>query len=178
MEHSMEESTVEQFVGLFSAGEHEIFRYIYALIPKRDDAQDVMQATALALWRKFAEYDRGQPFVPWACRFAYYEVLRFRKAHRHWAVRLSQETISVLADDSAGQRDELEPRREALLRCIEKLPALSRQLLEQRYTSGLSVQEIAKRTNRSVHTLYKSMQKIRNWLLRCIAKTLDAEVSA
>ncbi len=39
-----------------------IRRYVRGLIPNRVDADDVMQETSLALWRKFDEYCPEQPF--------------------------------------------------------------------------------------------------------------------
>ena len=53
---------------MFLASEKELFRYISALVPCVTDAQDLVQQTALALWRKFEAYDPRQPFTPWACR--------------------------------------------------------------------------------------------------------------
>ena len=65
----------ELLVGLLTAHQQELFRYIFALLPHEEDARDVLQETSVALCRKFDEYDPSQPFLPWAYRFAFLEVL-------------------------------------------------------------------------------------------------------
>ena len=77
------------------ASEKEVFRYISALVPYLNDAQDLLQQTALALWQKFAAYDPSQPFTPWACRFALLEVKDFLRRNRKWHALLE----SDLADE-------------------------------------------------------------------------------
>ena len=61
----------KQFMMQFARHEHDLFRYVLTLLPNWNDAQDVMQETAAALWQKFDQYDPGRPFLPWACQFAY-----------------------------------------------------------------------------------------------------------
>jgi DNA-directed RNA polymerase specialized sigma24 family protein len=59
-----------QFLRLFLEAERDIHRYICAILPNPQDARDVLQETALALWEEFDQYDVTRPFVPWAVRFA------------------------------------------------------------------------------------------------------------
>lgn len=174
----MKDEKVEQFVRCFSADEHRIYRYVYAMVPNADDARDIVQETSVALWRKFDEYDPSQPFAGWACRFAYYEALKFRKQRRHATSYLSDETVAAFAEEYVAQSEELENRRKALDECLTKLPDKSRALLEERYSAGHSVQEIARRSGRSVNTLYKTMEQIRRLLLACITRSLAAGGSA
>jgi hypothetical protein len=58
----------ERFVRLFLDGQREILRYILALVPGIDDAQEILQETAVDLWQKFDRYDPAIPFTPWVCR--------------------------------------------------------------------------------------------------------------
>ena len=53
-----------QFLRLFLASERELFRYVLALVPAMDDASEIVQQTALQLWKRFDDYDPGQPFTP------------------------------------------------------------------------------------------------------------------
>jgi DNA-directed RNA polymerase specialized sigma24 family protein len=59
----------ERFVRLFLDGQREILRYILALLPGIDDAQEILQETTVDLWQKFDRYDPAIPFTPWACRY-------------------------------------------------------------------------------------------------------------
>ena len=58
----------DNFIGLYSKHEPNIRRYVYSLVGDASDTEDVMQETAMALWRKFEDYDPSQPFIGWALR--------------------------------------------------------------------------------------------------------------
>ncbi|MEO0448361.1 MAG: sigma factor, partial [Verrucomicrobiota bacterium] len=60
----------DEFMRLFLENEHEVMRYVMALVPNFSDARDIVQETAVALWKRFDDYDTTLPFAPWACRFA------------------------------------------------------------------------------------------------------------
>ena len=170
----MHSEEMERFVRLIASSEHEVYRYIYALVPAPEDAQDVFQETVVALWKNFGQYDSSRPFTPWACRFAYYEVLNFRKRSRHATQWLDDDLIGRLAEDRLAHQSDLDGRRDALPKCLEKLPPKARELLEHRYHQGLSIQEIARRTGRSANTLYKVMERVRHWLADCIERAVAA----
>ena len=168
----MPSEEMERFVRLLAASEHEVFRYIYALVPDPHDAQDVFQETAVALLRNFGQYDASRPFTPWACRFAYYEVLNLRKRSRragHW---LDDDVVAQLAEDRLAHQSDLDARREALGECLGKLPSEARQLVSQRYHQGLTIQEIARQTGRSANVLYKAFERVRRWLADCIERSI------
>ncbi len=52
---------------LFLQAERELLRYVMALLPNINDAMDVLQETAVALWQAIEKYNPSKPFVPWAC---------------------------------------------------------------------------------------------------------------
>lgn len=56
--------TLEEFIRLFLESERELLRYVMVLVPNPADARDVVQETAVALWKKSDHYDRTKPFVP------------------------------------------------------------------------------------------------------------------
>ena len=53
-----------QFLRLFLSSERELFRYVAALVANVDDAEEIVQQTAVVLWEKFDQYDHRQPFTP------------------------------------------------------------------------------------------------------------------
>ncbi len=69
----------ERFVRLLADGQREVLRYILALVPDVHDAHEILQDTAVDLWKKFDQYDPAYPFIPWACRFAFRRVLKYRE---------------------------------------------------------------------------------------------------
>src|SRR5215471_11470132 len=101
----METARAELLVRLLSRHQDALFRYIFALLPHEEDARDVLQETSVALYRKFPEYDPDKPFLAWAYRFAYLEVLKQRERNQRRTRHLSRELLERLA----REREEHEP---------------------------------------------------------------------
>ena len=168
----------ETFVRLLMAHDHELFAYTFSLMPNADDAREVIQEAAVLMWQHFDEFDTSRPFFPWASRFAYFTVLSFRRKKQSAPRLLSEESVKALADEYYRRREEFDERAATLRICVEKLPPPARMLLKRRYEDGRTVTEIARRTRRNIHTLYKAFEKIRDWLLECLERRLRAEGEA
>ena len=162
-----------QFLALFLASEKEVFRYISALVPCVTDAQDLVQQTALALWRKFGEYDPRQPFTPWACRFALLEVKEFLRRSRKWQALLEGDLADELVRRRESLAADLDRRLAYLAGCLDKLPSQQRAVVEGYYYERQSVEGLATRTGRTVEAIYKSLQRIRQTLLECMTVSLQ-----
>src|SRR5512147_453079 len=93
----------QRFLSLFLRSEREIFRYVAALVPNVTDAEDIVQQTALALWEKFDAYDPGQPFTPWACRFALNKARQWMERRQRWQALLE----NGLAEELVRRREDL-----------------------------------------------------------------------
>jgi len=170
-------TSTETFVRLFMDNQGAVYAYILSLVPQPSDAQDVLQETAVALWSKKDEYDAEEPFVPWAIRFAYFQVLSFRVRQRRCsgAVLFSDEVVSALAGEHDRHRTVIESRREALAQCMEKIPPPGRRLLRQRYEEEGTMKEVAACAGMKVRTLYKQLERLRQQLLDCINRTLATQ---
>lgn len=163
---------VEQFAALLATCQRKVFLYVMGLLHNPTDAEEVLQETNLVLWRKFDQYEQGTDFVHWACRVAYYEVLKFREKMARQERPLSSEFIEVLAAESRGALDQADPRREALARCLQKLTERDRRLLLDRYQPAATTRSLAEALGRSVQGTRKSLHRIRMTLLECIQRTL------
>ena len=129
----MEVERAELLVRLLSRHQEELFRYIFALLPHEEDARDVLQETSVALCRKFADYDPAKPFLAWAYRFAYLEILKQRERNRRGTRHLTRELIERLAREREDYEPMLQIRLQALEQCLEDLPGPDRELIRQRY---------------------------------------------
>ena len=89
----------EHFVRLLTRHERALYRYVVSLLPAAQEADDVMQDTATVLWKKFSDYDASRPFLPWAMRFAYFEVLKLRRRRGRNRLVFSDELMEKLADE-------------------------------------------------------------------------------
>ncbi len=154
---------------LLLAHEAELLRYVMVFVPQRADARDIIQETAVALWKNFEGYDQARPFVGWACGFARVEVRRFvRRAQRQRALteRALEALLGVAEEDM-----EVEHERERLLwDCLGQMPVVQRQLLDDYYIHEQSVEAIAREQSRTVEAIYKALQRIRRALLDCVER--------
>jgi len=125
--------------------------------------------------QKAAEYDPSRPFIPWAVGFARTQVMAWRKRLTRDRLVFDDELFNTLADQLAVNPPPPSQRLEALERCLGKLPAESRQLVDARYARGESVQAIAERLGRSVNVVSVSLFRVRQSLLSCIRESLAEE---
>jgi RNA polymerase sigma-70 factor, ECF subfamily len=162
----------ERFVRLFVEGQREILRYILALVPDIDDAHEILQETAVDLWRKFDRYDPACPFAPRACQFAFRRVLKHREQQARRVKCLSIESLSQIAAERSEKEGIFEDRRRALELCLHQLGEADRLVVEQRYSRQTSVATIAEITGRNTSTLYKALERIRCRLFECVNRRL------
>ena len=105
----------QRFLSLFLRSEREVFRHVSALVPNVQDAEDIVQQTAVALWERFDAYDPAQPFTPWACRFDHNKARQWIERLQRWCALLD----NGLAEELARRREELRPKIESCLRRLE-----------------------------------------------------------
>ena len=165
----------ERFVRLFVEGQREILRYILVLVPDINDADEILQETAVDLWRKFDQYDPTFPFAPWACRFAFRRVLKHREQQARRVKALSIESLTWIAAERTEKEGILEDRRRALERCLQQLRDDDRLVVEHRYSRQMSVAKIAGTTGRNTSALYKALERIRRQLYECVNRRLQME---
>jgi RNA polymerase sigma-70 factor (ECF subfamily) len=171
----METARTELLSELLSRHQHELFRYIFALLPHEEDARDVLQETSVALYRKFAEYDPDKPFLAWAYRFAYLEVLKQRERNQRGRRLLKGELIERLARERESHEPVLQARLQALQHCLEQLPPADRELIQQRYHGQARNAELVEQAGASRRTYFRKLDRIRHHLLECIHRRTAAE---
>jgi RNA polymerase sigma-70 factor, ECF subfamily len=165
----------ELFVNHVTAFQRALFAYILILLPDVADASDVLQETNLVLWRKRAEFDIHQNFAPWARAIARYQVLAHFKKQKRERLRFSETLLSQLAEVTvARQAKDSESEQLALENCVDELTPTNRELLRLRYSSGLSLTEIAQRMSRSADAIRGALYRIRGDLAGCIRRKLSA----
>jgi RNA polymerase sigma-70 factor (ECF subfamily) len=166
----------ERFMRLFLAHEPAILRSVLVFVPHRHDARDIVQETAVALWRHFGDFDPARPFVNWACGFARIEVRRYlRRAQRRAA--LSEQAVVALVTTEQAHSGWFEESRQFLTECREHLSTEQRRVLDGYYVDELSVPAIADRHGRSVEAVYKLLQRIRQALLDCMERKAGKAVT-
>ena len=165
----------EVFATRYSRHHVDLLRYVLTLVPDRAQAEDIVQDTARVLWQKAADYDPAQPFLPWARKFAWFEVLKFRRREGLKRRLFSDALVERLAEERVMADELLEARRRALGDCLGKLDNSSRQLLSDRYESRGSVTNMAAQRGATPNALYLALHRIRLRLLHCIERSLKSK---
>lgn len=162
----------DDFLRLLLKSEREILRYVMAIVPQAGDAQEIVQETAVALWKQIDKYDPSKPFAPWACRFAANKAKEHLRKNGRWNGFLNEEVASVLLARREEIAPELDKRVVPLRHCLNELTANNRKLIEKYYFDQATVEDVASEVDRSIAATYKSLQRIRAVLMECINSRL------
>ncbi|MDB3939834.1 sigma-70 family RNA polymerase sigma factor [Verrucomicrobiales bacterium] len=163
------------FVRLWTRHQAEVGRYVFMMIPRQADAAEVLQDVSVLLWKKWDQYDPERPFVPWAIRFAYLEVLKWRQKLARERLVFSDSLLEQLHARYEDYCPLTEARKKALESCLEKLSEQERKWVGLRYGRHGAVKEEAARSGISMHKLYYALEKIRAQLLACITESMREE---
>ncbi|MEM1294610.1 MAG: sigma-70 family RNA polymerase sigma factor [Verrucomicrobiota bacterium] len=173
-----EEEKHRRFLRQFAAYESSIHAYVRRLVPRREDALDVMQDVSVVLWKKFDQLEEEGDFRRWAFGVAKFQVLAWRRdlARERERLVLSPETIELMAEESEAEAEQLDLEREAILQhCLGQLKSEQRQALEEMYRSNSQAEELAAQFGRSVSGFYQWLYRIRQSLSDCATQVSERE---
>ena len=166
------------FLRLLLDSEREILRYVMAIVPRADDAREIFQETAVALWKQIEKYDPSQPFTPWACRFAANKAKEYLRKQGRWKGFLDEDIATALLARREQLAPELDRRVGPLRDCLREMPDEIQALIQKYYFDQASIEATAAEVGQSVDAIYKSLQRSRIALLKCInGKLATMEVS-
>lgn len=166
----------DAFARLFAKYDRWLYAYLVTLLANPSHAEEVFQEVCVVLWRDYEKFELGTDFVKWVSVIAHNQVRKFRRASKRSGFQLSDEACERLAADGARRADLFDFRRDALRRCMTKLSAEDRQVLQQCYSDEAgNFKTAADRLGRPINTVYKALNRIRRALHECIDRTLAAE---
>lgn len=149
--------------------------FVASVVRDFRDREDVLQETALAVFKSIESYDDLQPFNGWAIGIARNQVglyLRRRKRDRHV---FDESTIASL--ESAFSRVSASPKLDYLPECLGQMEGRAREMCELRYRQNLKPAAIGVKLSMGANSVSKALQRIREQLRLCIeSKAANAEV--
>ena len=123
----------DQFVELIAGCQGRLFAHIVAVLGNADRANEVLQETNLVLWRKSDDFEMGTNFDAWAFRVASFQVMAYRQRQLRDKLMFDQNLVENISRRVQERSECYETRLKQLDRCIEKLPARSRDVIKRRY---------------------------------------------
>ena len=163
------------FIRFWTRHQAEVERYVLTMLPRAAAAAEVLQEVSVRLWEKWAEYDEERPFVPWAIRFAYLELLKWRQRQARERLVFSDKLLEQIHAAYEDEASLMEARRQALDGCLEKLSTQERRWVMRRYERHGVLQEEARNEGMSLNQIYYALEQIRARLLDCIGRTMKQE---
>lgn len=154
-----------------------LYGFVFACARSHHDTEDILQNVSMVVVESIAQLRDESGFLPWAREIARRSALAyFRKNRREHSV--DPELVQRLAEAA----DVLEAERptsvhgEALMACLERLPAQIRKLLALRYDgSFVDTEGLAARFGQSVQSVYAQVKRIKLALRECVERRLSAD---
>jgi RNA polymerase sigma-70 factor (ECF subfamily) len=138
---------------LVARWEQPLFRFVYRLVDRKDDARDICQETFLRVLDKAAHFREGAKFSTWMYQIALNLVrdqARHRKRWSHVVVPAKADADEGPSERAAVADDELpetiaqrNERARALKRALDALPAEQREIVFMKEYEDLKFREIA-----------------------------------
>lgn len=164
----------EEFLRYFVSAERRLSAYVRTLVMHPGDAEDILQAVAIVLWRRFSDFTPGTNFTAWACRIAYHEVLHYRRKQHRSRLEFNEALLRQIAEEVTPLLSEQDRRENALRSCMEKLPRDEQALIQQRHWQGVTGRSLARLLGRSESSISRTLGRIYARLLDCIRMNLEA----
>ncbi len=164
-----------EFLSLLSRHELQLAACIHAIVPVWQDAEEVLQATRVTLWRRFDDFQLGTNFLAWARAVARNEArAHARRNERHRRV-FGEALIDTLLDNIERRRGEEPDRWSAFLQCCRKLGKEARDILRRVYVNHEKIKDVATDLGRSMAGTYAVVSRIRRGLMVCVQERLGRE---
>ena len=170
-----EYSKSQTFFRVYNASQKRIYAFLLLMVHNRDDAEDLLQETAAAMWEQFDSFKEGNSFVSWGIGIARHKALDFMRANRHSRLYFGDDFYKQLPQVAEKSSREKECRLRALNECLEKLSPENKRLLKRRFVDNLGFRIISQQTGKSEASLYKCVSRIYSFLYDCIGQTLYRE---
>lgn len=156
------------FDSLVSQYMRRAFAVAYRLLGNREDAEDLVQETFMAVLRKIDSFERGRAFSPWFFRILVNRGLNARKSR---ALRTGDELPEHAADGGASPERAAEQAelRARLRTALNGLPERQRVIVELFELEGFSGPEIAEILEISDGTVRWHLHEARRTLRQVLA---------
>lgn len=169
----MTPNEAEELATYWTAAQRTVAAFIRTLVPEFNEAEEILQRVAVALVRKFNEYDRARPFAAWAIGIAKYEVLIYRRQHALDRHVFNDALIEQIAESYQRLSQQRFPMRELLAKCFDSLDERARRAIGLRYVQDLRTQRIAEEMQMTDSAVRKLLSRTRIALRDCVDRRLD-----
>lgn len=157
----------------------ELVAYARSLLGNYAAADDVLQEAMLVVVKKYDQFQEGTSMLAWCRSIVRIEVLRAKQRYqreRTLAERLLDDAIDAAFDEfqAIRRQGEAESWRDALRRCLDKVPGRGQGVLKARFAEELSYQQIGERLGMTIEAVRKSLFRLKKQVRSCVETSLRA----
>ena len=137
----------DAFAQLYEANTERIYRYLLARLTEPADAEDITAEVFIQAMKSLPSYKpTGSPFIAWLFRIAHNLAVNYMKKN----ARRKEAPLTETAAGYDSPEDEVldKVRMGEVIGAMGALTELQRQVLSLRFTTDLSIAEVAKVMNR------------------------------
>ncbi len=151
----------------------ELVAYARSLLGNYAAADDVLQEAMLVVVKKYDQFQEGTSMLAWCRSIVRIEVLRAKQRYqreRTLAERLLDDAIDAAFDEfqTARRHDEVESWREALRRCLDRVPKRGQGVLRARFTDELTYQQIGEQLGMTIEAVRKALFRLKKQVRSCV----------
>ena len=154
-----------------------LMAYARSLLGDYAAAEDTVQEAMLVVVKKFDVFREGTSMLAWCRSIVRLEVLRLkqqRQRERSLAERLLDDAIDAAFDEcqTAQPREDAESWRQALERCLQRVPERGRAVLTARFVDELSYRQIGERVGMALEAVRKALFRLKKQVRSCVETSL------
>ncbi len=171
----MKSSDAKALAVLWVKAQPTVASFIRVMVPDPEQAEDVLQETAVDCVTKFHTYDRSRPFDAWAVGVARYQVLESRRKYAREKHVFDDDLVDRIASGYQRQSERAESLRMALQGCLREASEQGRRALELFYGSRRKTAQVAVEMNMTGDAVRQLLSRTRHALRRCIESRMAAQ---
>ena len=162
----------QEFMAQFVRVERPIRALLLAATGDMNLVDDLMQNVAVALWKKWPEYDPDRPFRGWALGVARIEILRWRRCAARKRMVLDIQLLDQLIGAADRVAEEADQRLPVLAACLDQVRGEAKEVLNLKYNGGLRSRQIAEKIGKGVGAVEMILTRTRRALRECVKRKL------
>lgn len=162
----------DTLVRLMLGDRAKLLGYIRSIVGQEHMAEDIFQDLIVMALNKREQILDEAHLPAWLRQAAKYEALNaIRKQNRSLVM---DDAVLDLLDATWQKYDPVESTdmTDALRHCLGSLTAPARQMIELRYTQGITSSQIAKQLDRKAATVYQALSRAHQMLAQCVRQRL------
>ena len=145
--------------------------FIRGLVRDADVAEDIFQETWLRLAAAIESGQEIQDASSWSRGVARNLILHHWRDRQRERVVMDSDLLGLVEQAYVEQSETVDrwpERSEALQRCVERLPQVSRRIIDLKYAQGWPVKRIAEELPQTVTNVMKILSRARTMLAACV----------